>query len=99
PRPLGAIVEVADGLGAALPALVDGEAPPHRVASALLAGLADAAPVVVGLEDVDWAGGASLDALRLVARRVGAGVLVICTYRDDELTREHPLRVVLGELA
>jgi len=99
PRPLGPIVEIADGLEGDLPALVDGEAPPHRVASALLAGLADAAPAVVVLEDVHWADEATLDVLRLLARRVGAGVLVICTYRDDELTREHPLRVVLGELA
>jgi len=99
PRPLGPIVEIADGLGGDLPTLVDGEAPPHRIASALLAGLADAAPVVVVLEDVHWADEATLDVLRLLARRVGAGVLVICTYRDDELTREHPLRVVLGELA
>ena len=36
PRPLGPIVEIADGLGGDLPALVDGEAPPHRVAAALL---------------------------------------------------------------
>ena len=99
PRPLGPVVEIADGLGGSLPSLVDGGAPPHRVASALLGELADAAPAVVVLEDVHWADEATLDVLRLLARRVGRGVLVICTYRDDEVTREHPLRIVLGELA
>src|SRR5689334_7503791 len=99
PRPLGPIVEIADSLGGDLPDLVDGEAPPHRVAAALIGELADAAPVVVVLEDVHWADEATLDVLRLLARRVSTGVLVICTYRDDELTREHPLRLVLGELA
>ena len=36
PRPLGPIIEIAERLGGDLPALVDGEAPPHRVAAALL---------------------------------------------------------------
>jgi len=99
PRPLGPIIEIAERLGGDLAALVDGEAPPHRVASALLDELATAAPAIVVLEDVHWADEATLDVLRLLARRVSTGVLVVCTYRDDELTREHALRLVLGELA
>lgn len=52
------------------------------------------------LEDVHWADGASLDVLRILGRRVhGTDLLVVATYRDDEVTGEHPLRVVLGELA
>ena len=36
----------------------------------------------------------------LLGRRIGrAPTLVLVTYRDDELDRAHPLRVVLGELA
>lgn len=54
----------------------------------------------VVLEDVHWADGASLDVLRVIGRRVdGSDLFVVATYRDDEVTREHPLRVVLGELA
>ena len=38
--------------------------------------------------------------LRVLGRRVGStATLVIATYRDDELERDHPLRVVLGDLA
>ena len=52
------------------------------------------------LEDVHWADEATLDVLRLLARRVEAvPALVVATYRDDELDARHPLRLVLGELA
>ena len=55
---------------------------------------------VLVLEDVHWADGASLDVLRVLGRRVdGSNAVVVATYRDDEVTGDHPLRVVLGELA
>ena len=57
-------------------------------------------PIVIVLEDVHWADEATLDVLRVLGRRVGGSpTLVIATYRDDELDRFHPLRIVLGELA
>ena len=61
--------------------------------------LATAAPAIVVLEDVHWADEATLDVLRLLARRLDRGPCSSATYRDDELTRAHPLRLVLGELA
>ena len=52
------------------------------------------------LEDVHWADDASLDVLRVLGRRVdGSDAFVVATYRDDEVVGDHPLRVVLGELA
>ena len=49
------------------------------------------------LEDVHWADAASLDVLRILGRRVeGTGAFVLATFRDDEVTGDHPLRVVLG---
>src|SRR4029453_10470819 len=57
-------------------------------------------PTLVVVEEVHWADEATLDALRLLARKVDrAAVLVLVTYRDDELDRTHPLRAVVGELA
>ena len=54
---------------------------------------------VVVLEDLHWADEATLDVVQLLGRRVARmPALVIATYRDDELARDHPLRVVLGEL-
>lgn len=68
---------------------------PRRVAAAAL----ELEGLVV-LEDVHWADAASLDVLRVLGRRIdGTVTTVLATYRDDEVAREHPLRVVLGELA
>ena len=60
----------------------------------------DRGPSILVLEDLHWADEATLDVIRLLARRVaGISALVIATYRDDAFDRTHPLRVVLGELA
>jgi DNA-binding CsgD family transcriptional regulator len=49
-------------------------------------------PLVLILEDMHWADQASLDLLRYVARRIDSSrVLTLVTYRDDEITRRHPL--------
>src|SRR5262249_47416426 len=58
------------------------------------------APTIVVLEDVHWADEATLDVLGVIGRRVERlDALVIVTYRTDELSRSHPLRIVLGDLA
>src|SRR5437764_1644269 len=51
-------------------------------------------------EDVHWADEATLDVLKLLARRVATvPVLVVASFRDEGLDSGHPLRRVLGELA
>lgn len=99
PRALGPLVDVAETTGGELEAVVGAGAAPGAVAAALAAALrAHAEPAIVVLEDLHWADGATLDVLRLLARRVASvPALVIATYRD-ELDRTHPLRVALGEL-
>jgi DNA-binding CsgD family transcriptional regulator len=98
PRPLGPLHDIAAANGAPRLVLEHG-AGAHDIAAAL-AGSDVRAPVVVVLEDVHWADEATLDVLRVLGRRVGGTpTLVIATYRDDELERDHPLRVVLGDLA
>ncbi len=97
PRPLGPFVDIAESCGERFLDVVRAGGP-HEVARALLAECAPG-PAVVVLEDLHWADEATLDVLRLLARRVGdANVLVIGTFRDDELEATHPLRVVLGQL-
>ena len=50
-------------------------------------------PLVLVLEDVHWADGATLDLIKYLARRVRVTqALLILTYRDDELNLDHPLR-------
>jgi len=98
PRPLGPFVDVAEQAGEPLLTALDGG--PADVVTALLQMAGPRAPAVVVIEDLHWADEATLDAVRLLARKVGqVRLLVIATYRDEELDRAHPLRMVLGELA
>jgi len=104
PRPLGPLLDIADEAGGSLAKLAANGATP----SALVAALTDELktrhrhrhrPTVLILEDLHWADGATLDVLRLLARRLDTlPALVLATYRDDELDRSHPLRMLLGEL-
>lgn len=66
-----------------------------------LAGLVDdGKPWVWVIEDIHWGDGATFDLLRFVARRVSyLPLLVLASYRDDEVGPQHPLSVVLGDLA
>jgi len=96
--PLGPFVDVAAQTGGALAETVAARAEPRDVALALLHELSQ--PRVVLLEDLHWADQATLDAIRVLGRRIDStSALVLGTYRDDEVEGEHPLRVVLGELA
>jgi DNA-binding CsgD family transcriptional regulator len=57
------------------------------------------APVVLVLEDLHWADPASRDLLRFLLTRLGSDrLLVIGTYRADDLHRRHPLRPLVAEL-
>jgi len=99
PRPLGPLVSVADETGGELAEVMDNGRLPHEMATALSHELRANPPTVFVLEDIHWADEATLDVLRLLARRVDTVPgLVLVSYRDDELARDHPLRIVLGEL-
>src|SRR5689334_2164283 len=100
PRPLGPLVEIAEASSRELQRVVEEGARPYEVVAELVRELARQAPVVLVLEDAHWADEATLDVLRLLARRVEAvPALVLASYRDDELERAQPLRIVIGELA
>lgn len=56
-------------------------------------------PVCVVLEDLQWADTASLELLQHMIWRLQKGsVLVVATYRTDEVNPRHPLWTVLPEL-
>jgi DNA-binding CsgD family transcriptional regulator/tetratricopeptide (TPR) repeat protein len=100
PRPLGPLFAVAEDAGRELEQVVTTGALPHEVVAALAREFLERAPTVFVLEDVHWADEATLDVLKLLARRVeSVPALVVATYRDDELDRSHPLRIMVGELA
>ena len=99
PRPLGPLLDIAELTGGELAEVVATDAKPHDVVGALIRELGSQAPTVLVLEDLHWADEATLDVLRLLARRIATvPALALVSYRDDELDRGHPLRIVLGEL-
>jgi DNA-binding CsgD family transcriptional regulator len=61
--------------------------------------LVERGPLVLLLEDLHWADLDSLSALRVLARRVRElPMLMVATYRSDEITRRHTLHQTLPQL-
>jgi DNA-binding CsgD family transcriptional regulator/tetratricopeptide (TPR) repeat protein len=57
-------------------------------------------PVVLAVEDLHWADRSTLALLEFLARNLGRGrVLLVATYRTEELHRRPRLQAVLGELS
>ena len=101
PRPLGPLVDIARQTNGELRRLLATGARREDVFDALLDVIAQAArPTILVFEDIHWADEATLDLLRFLPRRIGnLHVLLIATFRDDEMGPGHPLRVVFGDLA
>lgn len=60
---------------------------------------ADKEPAVVVLEDLHWADAATLDLLPALAETARhTALLIVATYRSDELSRTHPLRRIRAGL-
>ncbi len=89
-----------EGLGK--PQETDGETERYLLyaaASSLLASALESGPIVLVLDDLQWADAASLQLLRhLVQQSEALPLLVIGTYRDTELSPSHPLTETLAAL-
>src|SRR5919108_1200020 len=98
PRPLGPVLDIAETTGGALADAVESGAGTSELAAALMRELRRRSPTILVLEDAHWADHATLDLLRLIARRVKPlPAALFVSYRQTELHRFHPLRQVLGE--
>ncbi|WP_272894711.1 AAA family ATPase [Nonomuraea sp. MG754425] len=65
----------------------------------LLERLADNRPTILVIEDIHWADRSSRDLIAFLSRNLHSPqVLIVMTYRSDDLHRQHPLRPVLAEL-
>jgi DNA-binding NarL/FixJ family response regulator/tetratricopeptide (TPR) repeat protein len=108
---LARVATTAPGLGRLLPGI--GQAQPlGRLAGdgldqlqvfdavrAVLVGRSQQSPVMVMLEDLHWADRATRDLVAFLARTLRSGrVMLVVSYRLDELHRRHPLRPLLAEL-
>jgi DNA-binding CsgD family transcriptional regulator/tetratricopeptide (TPR) repeat protein len=99
PRPLGPIHDIALQTEGELARLLAEDANPRQLFAAFLAELQEA-PSIVVIEDLHWADEATLDLLKYVGRRVHqTRSLLLGSFRDDELGPQHPLRLLLGDLA
>lgn len=69
-----------------------------EVLANLLTGLAAERPVVVIMEDLHWSDDVTRAVALRLARTAPAGLLLLLTYRSDDVGRAHPLRTVMAEL-
>ncbi len=61
--------------------------------------LASPRPLLLILEDVHWAGSASVDAIGAIVREsLRAPVLIVATCREEELPPDHPVRALVRSL-
>jgi len=70
-----------------------------EVLTDLLATLATRGPLVVVLEDLHWSDDLTRATAVRLARTAPPGLLLLLTYRSDDVGRAHPLRAVMAELA
>jgi len=57
-------------------------------------------PLVLVLEDLHWADGSTRDLIRFLARNIrDERLLLVATYRSDDMHRRHPVMPLLAELA
>src|SRR3954447_24498886 len=100
PRVLGPLRDAAYASPGALAEAFESAADLEAVFGALHEELADPrCPTLLVIEDVHWSDGATFDVLRYVGRRIhDLPAVLVLTYRDDEVGRNHPLQRVLGVL-
>jgi hypothetical protein len=101
-----AIARLTPGLGGrvrSLPAAVTTDPDTERyllfsAVSDLLADLSEEAPIVLVLDDLHWADSATVSLLRsLVADDRPARLLVVGTFRSDEVSGNHPMALALAD--
>jgi DNA-binding CsgD family transcriptional regulator/tetratricopeptide (TPR) repeat protein len=99
PRTLGPFRDLVGSVGTELSRAVMDGSDRDRVLAALRAELSwPEHPTVLVIEDIHWADDATLDALRYLIRRIAdLPAVLVLTYRDDELDREHALHGLLGQ--
>ncbi|RXZ72702.1 ATP-binding protein [Agromyces albus] len=98
PRTLGPLRDLTPFVGRRLAdALRSGDR--EEIFESLRDELETAPGTVLVVEDVHWSDEATLDALRFLARRIDElPVVLVLTYRDDELDGGHPLTRLLGDV-
>ncbi len=100
PRPLGPLYDIATQARGSLSTLMGCDTERSTLFSAFLDELQESSlPTIVVFEDIHWADEATLDLIKFLGRRIlHLPVLFLVTYRENELSRDHPLWSVIGDL-
>lgn len=100
PRIFGPFLDIALQMGDDADRLFDSGVQAVDFVRFLLRGLEGGEPRILVIEDLQWADEGTLDVLKLfVGRLATARVLLIASFRDDELSADNSLRLVLGEIS
>jgi DNA-binding NarL/FixJ family response regulator len=99
PRPFAPVADIASNTGGSLRAALD-DGDRNRVFDAFLTVLRrQPAGTLVVFDDLHWADDATLDLVRVIGRRLRQlPLLLVGTFRTEEVGSEHPLRLCLGDL-
>ena len=101
PRPLGPLRDIASQAGPALDRVRHAAGADAVELFEIVRDWLDTPAVcsIVVLEDVHWADQATLDFVKYLGRRIASlPVLLVLTYRSEEVDARHPLQRVLGDL-
>lgn len=100
PHPLAPLYDIARQLGGDFAGALDAAERRETVFHLTIEELGRCTlPTILVFEDVHWADEATLDLIKFLGRRLNAlGVLLVVSYRDDEVGQRHPLRTVIGDL-
>lgn len=99
PQPLGPFLDIALQFQPDLLQLIQAGADRLTISSRLFINLQnDPTPTIIVLEDLHWADEATLDVIKYLGRRIQrTKILLILSYRDDEINSNHPLHFLLGD--
>lgn len=102
-RTLAAAGPASGALSAVAPGLVQADGDPGaervpEVVAALVTGLAADRPVLVVVEDLHWSDDVTRALTIRLARAMTPGLLLVLTYRSDDVGRDHPWRPAMAEL-
>ncbi|QTX05947.1 helix-turn-helix transcriptional regulator [Agromyces archimandritae] len=77
--------------------IVDSGGRLHEAVAVLLESVSAERPVVLVVEDLHWVDGSTLALLRFLLRSLAGRVLLVLSYRSEDVGRGHPVRAFLSE--
>ncbi|GHN02734.1 LuxR family transcriptional regulator [Cytophagales bacterium WSM2-2] len=100
PRPLGPVYDIAPQIGPDFLTVLRNENDRALIFATFIQKISSSTkPVVLVFEDIHWADEATIDLIKFMARRITRlKCMFILTYRDNELSSQHPFKNIFGDL-